>query len=46
VFERLWALAFGNGGSGGNPTTLYLTAGINHQQDGLFASLNLNTTAP
>jgi uncharacterized protein (TIGR03118 family) len=43
VFERLWALIFGNGGSGGDKTTLYLTAGINNQQDGLFASLKLVT---
>jgi uncharacterized protein (TIGR03118 family) len=42
VFERLWALQFGNGGSGGDTTALYITAGINHQQDGLFASLRLN----
>jgi uncharacterized protein (TIGR03118 family) len=39
VFERLWALTFGNGGSGGSPDTLYFTAGINAQQDGLFGSL-------
>lgn len=39
VFERLWALIFGNGGSGGDPNTLYFTAGINAQQDGLFGSL-------
>lgn len=26
--EGLWALVFGNGGSGGSPDTLYFTAGI------------------
>ena len=39
VFERLWALSFGNGGSGGSTDTLYFTAGINNQQDGLLGSL-------
>jgi len=41
----LWALAFGNGGSGGLANTLYFTAGIpgpnggRKQSNGLFASL-------
>jgi uncharacterized protein (TIGR03118 family) len=34
----LWALFFGNG-STGNPNTLYFTAGINDQKDGLFGQL-------
>jgi uncharacterized protein (TIGR03118 family) len=34
----LWALAFGNGHSG-RSDTLYFTAGINDQKDGLFGSL-------
>ena len=34
----LWALAFGNGTTG-NSDTLYFTAGINDQQDGLFGSI-------
>ena len=36
----LWGLTFGNGGNGGNPNTLYLTAGLNGQADGLFAAVN------
>jgi uncharacterized protein (TIGR03118 family) len=35
----LWALTFGNGGNGGNPNTLYFTAGINGEKDGLFGSI-------
>ena len=35
----LWAIAFGNGHSGGNSQTLYFTAGINDENDGLFGSL-------
>lgn len=35
----LWALAFGNGGNGGEPHTLYFTAGLNAEADGLFGSL-------
>ena len=39
VIEGLWALAFGNGGRGGNPDTLYFTAGPNGEMNGLFGSL-------
>jgi uncharacterized protein (TIGR03118 family) len=35
----LWAIAFGNGHSGGKVQTLYFTAGINNENDGLFGSL-------
>ena len=35
----LWAIAFGNGVSGGDTHTLYFTAGINDESDGLFGSL-------
>jgi uncharacterized protein (TIGR03118 family) len=39
----LWALVFGNGGSGGNPHTLYFTAGIagpdSVESHGLFGAL-------
>jgi hypothetical protein len=35
----LWAINFGNGHSGGDAHTLYFTAGINGQSDGLFGSL-------
>ena len=37
----LWALDFGNNGSAGSSTTLYFTAGINGQADGLFGSLSV-----
>ena len=40
INDRLWALAFGNGGNGGDPNTLYLTAGLNNEADGLFAQIN------
>ena len=40
VIDRLWALRFGNGGSGGNAGTLYFTAGPNNETDGLFGSLD------
>lgn len=36
----LWSLAFGNGGSGGDANTLYFTAGINDESDGLFGSIS------
>jgi len=36
----LWALTFGNGGSGGSPNSLYLTAGLNDEADGLFARID------
>jgi len=39
VIEGLWALAFGNGGSGGVPGTLYFTAGPDDESHGLFGSL-------
>jgi uncharacterized protein (TIGR03118 family) len=37
--DGLWALRFGNGGSAGATNTLFFTAGINDEQDGLFGSL-------
>jgi uncharacterized protein (TIGR03118 family) len=39
VFSGLWALIFGNGGSGGDRNTLYITAGIGGLAHGLFSSL-------
>jgi uncharacterized protein (TIGR03118 family) len=41
VNEGLWALQFGNGGAGGLPNVLYLTAGINDEHDGLFAAIHV-----
>lgn len=35
----LWALTFGNGGTGGDPNTLFFTAGIQNQTAGLFGSI-------
>ena len=39
VIEGLWALAFGNGGSGGVPGILYFTAGPEDESHGLFGGL-------
>jgi uncharacterized protein (TIGR03118 family) len=36
----LWALSFGNGGSGGDPNTLYFNDGINGEGDGLFGAIS------
>jgi hypothetical protein len=33
-------LSFGNGGNGGATNTLYVTAGLNGEEDGLFAQIN------
>src|ERR1700731_853987 len=35
----LWGLRFGNGGNGGALNTLFFTAGINDERDGLFGSI-------
>ena len=37
--DGLWALEFGNTGANGNPNTLYFTAGINDEADGLFGTI-------
>jgi uncharacterized protein (TIGR03118 family) len=39
VIDGLWGLIVGNGGSGGATDTLYFSAGINNEADGLFGSL-------
>ena len=39
VNDGLWGLRFGNGGNGGNLNTLYFTAGLNNEQNGLFGSI-------
>jgi uncharacterized protein (TIGR03118 family) len=39
VIPGLWALVFGNGKSGGDPNTLYFTAGIQGQLHGLLGSI-------
>ena len=43
VIDELWALQFGNGGSGGDVNTLYFTAGIGEEEHGLFGKLNPTT---
>jgi uncharacterized protein (TIGR03118 family) len=40
VNEDLWGIAFGNGGQGGNPNTLYFAAGIQNETHGLFGSIS------
>jgi uncharacterized protein (TIGR03118 family) len=37
--DELWALAVGNGGNGGDPGTLYFTAGTAEEEHGLFGSI-------
>ena len=37
--DGLWALAFGSGGESGKPNQLFFTAGIQHEQHGLFGML-------
>jgi len=41
VISGLWGLAFGNGASAGPTDTLFFTAGINHEADGLFGTLTI-----
>src|SRR5439155_15483781 len=36
INDELWALVFGNGGSGGDPSTLYFSAGTSEEEHGLF----------
>jgi uncharacterized protein (TIGR03118 family) len=38
----LWAITPGNGGNGGSPDTLYFTAGVKNEAQGLFGSLTPN----
>jgi uncharacterized protein (TIGR03118 family) len=38
--DGLWGLTFGNGGNGGLAGSLYLTAGLNMEMDGLFARID------
>ena len=42
VIPGLWALVFGNGGSGGDKDTLYFTAGPGGQKHGLLGSISAN----
>ncbi|HEY1403933.1 MAG TPA: TIGR03118 family protein, partial [Pyrinomonadaceae bacterium] len=45
VINELWALVFGNGGNGGDPNTLYFSAGIANEEHGLFGSLKPTTAS-
>jgi uncharacterized protein (TIGR03118 family) len=49
ALERLWAIAFGNGTTGGS-NVLFFAAGINNEKDGLFGSIRFvgspNTSSP
>jgi uncharacterized protein (TIGR03118 family) len=38
--DGLWGLTFGNGGNGGSVNSLYLAAGLNDENDGLFARID------
>lgn len=37
--DGLWSLTFGNNGGAGSSTSLFFTAGLNNEQDGLFGTL-------
>jgi len=41
MIEGLWAIEFGNGGQAGPTSTLFFTAGINGEADGLFGAITL-----
>ena len=43
VIDELWGLQFGNGVNGGDPGTLYFTAGTAEEEHGLFGSLKPTT---
>lgn len=45
AIDELWGLQFGNGGSGGDPGTLYFTAGTGEEEHGLFGSLKPTTAS-
>jgi uncharacterized protein (TIGR03118 family) len=40
VIDKLWSLRIGNGGTGGNPNSIYFTAAPNNEQDGIFGQLD------
>jgi len=41
VNDGLWAIAFGNHSATSDPNSLYLTAGLNDEADGLFARISM-----
>jgi len=40
----LWDMVFGGGGASGDPTTMYITAGLANEQHGLFSAITANAT--
>jgi uncharacterized protein (TIGR03118 family) len=44
VIGDLWALTPGNGGSAGDPNSIYFTAGVQDEAHGLFGSLTPNAS--
>lgn len=45
TIDELWGLQFGNGVNGGDPGTLYFTAGTGEEEHGLFGSLKPTTAS-
>jgi uncharacterized protein (TIGR03118 family) len=43
--DELWTLTPGNGGNGGDPNTIYFTAGTAEEEHGLFGSLKPTTAS-
>jgi uncharacterized protein (TIGR03118 family) len=43
AISGLWGLGFGNDASAGPKNTLFFTAGVNHEADGLFGTLTIAT---
>jgi hypothetical protein len=39
TIDGLWSLTFGNDGGAGPADTLFFTAGINNEMDGLFGTI-------
>jgi uncharacterized protein (TIGR03118 family) len=39
AIEGLWGINFGSGGGSGSATTLFFAAGIHHENDGLFGTI-------
>ena len=39
TIDGLWDISFGSGGTSGPATTLYFTAGIDHEQHGVLGSI-------
>lgn len=39
AIDGLWSLSFGSGGTSGSATTLYFSAGADHEQHGLFGTI-------